>query len=65
MYEEFCYSGGVLQFVDTCTDYGADGRWFTADDVLGSYFSQQSLVDGWQRIYYGAAGVDGLWKNPG
>lgn len=61
-YEAYSYTAAALREIDSYVGPGADGKWFTADDVLGAYLTQQHIADGWQRIYYSAAGVDGVWK---
>lgn len=61
-YEAYAYTAAALREIDSYVGPGADVKWFTADDVLGAYLGQQQIADGWQRIYYSAAGVDGVWK---
>ncbi len=42
-------------------DWGGDSKWFTADDVVGSYVRTTRATGYMRRIEYSSAGGDGTW----
>lgn len=61
-YDQFRYhADGTLSRIEHFQGIGIDSRWYTNDDVLSDYLTQEETLNGWRRIHYSGKGVDNTW----